>query len=107
MSAQESVKAITLVEAGDPLGLWKYARAHHRIRQTAQVVATDVLDEYELYRSSQHSYYFSDDRQLNWIWIAPGDGLEMRRKIAERLDPHANSMISLWHWPMRSLTGEC
>jgi len=96
------LRTIILVEAGDPLALWKYARAHHRIRETVRVVATDVLDEYEMYRASQHSYYFSDDRQPDLIAIAPGDGLEMRKKVTEQLDPHgvpsfhAGYLIEVW-----------
>ncbi|MCH8243118.1 MAG: exo-alpha-sialidase, partial [Planctomycetes bacterium] len=49
MSASD-LRSITLVETGDPLGLWKYARSHHQIRQSVKVMATDVLDEYEMYR---------------------------------------------------------
>lgn len=82
------LRTMALVDTGDPLGLWKYARAHHQIRQTVQVMMADVLDEYEMYRARQHSYYFSDDRQPNLIVIAPGAGLEMRKRVAERLDPH-------------------
>jgi hypothetical protein len=87
MSASD-LRTIILVEAADSLLLWKYARAHHRIRETVHVVAADVLDEYEMYRASQHSYYFSDNRQPDLIVIAPGDGLEMRKKVVEELDPH-------------------
>ena len=87
MSASD-LRTMTLVDTGDPLGLWKYARADHQIRQSVRVIATDVLDEYEIYRTSQHSYYFSDNRQPNLIWVAPGYGLEMRKRVAERLDPH-------------------
>jgi hypothetical protein len=61
MSASD-LRTIILVEASDRLVLWKYARAHHHIRDTVRVIATDVLDEYEMYRVSQHSYYFSDKR---------------------------------------------
>jgi len=87
MSASD-LRTIVLVEAGDQLVLWKYARAHDRIRQALHIVATDALDEYEIYRASQHSYYFSDKGQPDSIVIAPGDGLEMRKRVAEQLDPH-------------------
>ena len=87
MSASD-LRIIILVEARDSLVLWKYARAHHRIRETVRVITTDVLDEYEMYRASQHSYYFSDKRQPDLIAIVPGDGLEMRKRVAEQLDPH-------------------
>ena len=87
MSASD-LRTIILVEAKDSLVLWKYARAHHRIRQAVRMVATDALDEYEMYRARQHSYYFSDERQPNLILIVPGGGLEMRKKFTEQLDPH-------------------
>jgi len=101
MSASD-LRTIILVEAADSLVLWKYARAHHRIRDTVQMIVADVLDEYEMYRASQHSYYFSDDRQPNLIAIAPGDGLEMRKRVIEELDPHgvpsfhSGYLIEVW-----------
>jgi hypothetical protein len=101
MSASD-LRTIILVEASDPLVLWKYARAHHHIRDTVRVIAADVLDEYEMYRVSQHSYYFSDKRQPDWLAIAPGDGLEMRKKVVEELGPHgvpsfhAGYLVEVW-----------
>ncbi len=101
MSASD-LRTIILVEAADSLVLWKYARAHHRIRDTVRVIAADVLDEYEMYRASQHSYYFSDDHQPDLLAIAPGDGLEMKKRVIEELDPHgvpsfhAGYVIEVW-----------
>lgn len=101
MSASD-LRTITLVEAADSLVLWKYAWAHCRIRDTTRVMAVDVLDEYEMYRASQHSYYFSDKRRPNLLVIAPGDGLEMRKKVIEQLDPHgvpsfhAGYLVEVW-----------
>lgn len=101
MSASD-LRTIILVEAADSLVLWKYARAHHLVRDTVRVIAADVLDEYEMYRASQHSYYFSDERQPDLLAIAPGDGLDMRKKVIEELDPHgvpsfhAGYLIEVW-----------
>jgi len=101
MSASD-LRTIILVEAADSLVLWKYARAHHLVRDIVRVIAADVLDEYEMYRASQHSYYFSDKRQPDLLAIAPGDGLEMRKKVIEELDPHgvpsfhAGYLIEVW-----------
>ena len=101
MSASD-LRTIILVEARDPLVLWKYARAHDRIRQAARIIATDALDEYEMYRARQHSYYFSDGRRPNLIAIVPGSGLEMRKKVSEQLDPHgvpsfhAGRLVEVW-----------
>jgi hypothetical protein len=101
MSASD-LRTIILVEAADSLVLWKYARAHHRIRDATRVMAVGVLDEYEMYRASQHSYYFSDERRPNLLIIAPGDGLEMRKKVIEQLDPHgvpsfhAGYLVEVW-----------
>jgi len=101
MSASD-LRAATLVDAGDPLWLWKYARAHQRIRDTVNLITTDVLDEYALYRSSQHSYYFSDDQLPNLISIVPGEGLEIRKRVMEQMDPHGvpsfhtGYMVEVW-----------
>ena len=77
-----------LLDAGDPLCLWKFARAHHQIRDTVRVISTDLLDEYEMYRSSQHSYYFADDKPPNLMWIVPGGGFKLRSPVIETMDPH-------------------
>ena len=81
-------RTISLVDSGDPLGLWKYALAFNEIRKECQVIATGALDEYQMYWSSQHSYYFSDDAKPNMLSIATGSGLEVRARVSDTLDSH-------------------
>lgn len=82
------LKSITLLDAEDPLGLWKFARSRRQIREKAHVMAVSPLDEYACYRSNHHGYYLSDDRRPNMIGIVPGEGLGVRRRVAERFDFH-------------------
>ena len=83
-----NLRAITLSESGDPLGLWKFARANARFRSRAEVFSSDLLDEYDIYKSRNHSYYLSDDQMAECFSIQPGAGLDIRQDNSERLDPH-------------------
>lgn len=96
------LKSILLTDEGDPLGIWKFALAQERIRVSVQVVAIGVLDEYETYRSNQHSYYLSDDRRPNMISIVPGEGISVKKRVSEKLDPHGvpsfhlGNLVEVW-----------
>ena len=83
-----ALKSIALLDADDQLTLWKFARARRQIRENAHVVAISPLDEYACYRSNNHGYYLSDDRRPNLINVVPGEGLDVRRRVAERFDFH-------------------
>lgn len=87
MSASD-LREMALLEAGDSLWLWKFAQAHHRIRETVDLVSTSVLDEFAIYHLNEHSYYLSDSRPPNLISIIPGEGFEIRKRVFEQLDPH-------------------
>ena len=81
-------KAVTLLDAGDPLALWKFAKASEEIRDRVEIFAATFLDEYALYRQKARSYYVSDETLPNLMMIAPGMGLEIRKRVQEQLDPH-------------------
>ena len=83
-----ALKSIAHLDADDQLALWKFARARRQIREKAPVMAVSPLDEYACYRSYHHGYYLSDDRRPTLIGIAPGEGLGVRRRVAERFDFH-------------------
>ena len=55
MSAAD-LQTIALLERGDPLSLWKYARAHWQLYDSMPVVAPSVLDEFSVYLSGGHCY---------------------------------------------------
>ena len=83
-----ALKSIALLDADDQLTLWKFARARRQIRHSSYVMAVSPLDEYACYRSNHHGYYWSDDRRPNLINVMPGEGLDLRRRVAERFDFH-------------------
>ena len=87
MSADE-LRAITLADATEPLSLWKYARAHRRIRKRAVVIAFGTLDDYAFYRSHGNSYPIPEDDIPTCIVVPPGQSLELKRQIGEKVDPH-------------------
>ncbi len=78
------IETMTLAEGGEPLALWKYAQARRILRDRARVVVTSEVDEFQMYRSHKHSFYFSDDVMPNLIFIPPGEGGPLRRDVAEK-----------------------
>ena len=83
-----NLRAITLSESTDPLGLWKFARANDRLRSRTEIFSCDLLDQYAIYKSLDHGYYLSDDQIPDCVSIQPGAGLDIRQDNSERLDPH-------------------
>ena len=83
-----ALKAVTLLDADDPLTLWKFARSRRQIRDKAHVVALSPLDEYACYRSNHRGYYTGDGRRPSLINVVSGQGLDVRRRVAERFDFH-------------------
>lgn len=77
------------LEAGDPLVLWKYARASEKIRAVANITRLNELDEFHLYRSNRYSYYLSDEEKYNSITIMPGHAGTLREELRGSRD---------WHW---------
>ena len=82
------LKSITLLDAGDPLGLWKFARSRRRIRNSTFVATWSPVIEYALYRALNRSYYASDEQRPKGIFIDGSYGLDVRRNVAERFDFH-------------------
>lgn len=88
MISANALKSMALLDAEDPLALWKFARTRRLIRERAEVFAWSSLDEYEFYRSNNHSYYVGDDDLPNLINIDSAYGLNARKRVAERFDFH-------------------
>lgn len=87
MSAGD-LDTIALTEGGDPLVLLKYARAQNRTRQTTSIMTSSQLDEFQLYRSRDYSYYISDETRPNSITIVPGFAGDIRREVSHKRDRH-------------------
>lgn len=82
------LEIIARIEHGDPLALYKFARSADRVREHATIVATSVLDEFNLYRENAYSYYVTDSARPTVIMCAPGNGLDLRFKAHDELDLH-------------------
>jgi len=82
------LETIALLEGGDSLFLWKYAGAYERIRRSIMITTTSALDEFQLYRARDYSYYISDEKPPNGMWIAPGGAGALRREVIAKFDRH-------------------
>jgi hypothetical protein len=75
-------------EAGDPLALWKFARASEIVRRRSQVLAVNRLDEYAIYLQYRRSYYRNDDTVPRRILIDPMAGYGLRTSDLLGRDRH-------------------
>jgi hypothetical protein len=85
----EDLHTISALERGDPLALFNFARSRNKVRQHVELTTTNVLDEFCLYRSNEHSFYFSDKEKPDVIVIPPGECLSLNLEIGRRRDFHA------------------
>jgi hypothetical protein len=92
MSAAD-LETIALLEAADPLVLWKYAGAADAVRDRTRVIQTGALDEFHLYRARDCSYYVSDDPPPTTLRIAAGGAGELRREVQQRYDFHGAEFL--------------
>ena len=84
----------TMLDAGDQLALWKFARSSETARRKVNIIAVSFLDEYQLYRSQEHSFYVSDQRLPTRIFIVPGMGWDLIKEAHERFDSHGISSFN-------------
>lgn len=82
------LETIAMMEGGDPLALWHFARWSDRLREHAEVMVFSPLDEYGLYKSKGHSFYFSDDAKPTFVSISPDWGESLQAEIHEKRDFH-------------------
>lgn len=61
----------------DKLGLWKFAKAYRRLTEETELTPCSMLDVYGLFKSRDYSFYFSDEKRPNVMFVAPGSGHEM------------------------------
>jgi hypothetical protein len=85
------LETVSYVEGGQPLALWKFVQARERIGRVVHIQAASMLDEFEMYRPT-HSLYFSDDELPNLLSIEVGTGFGTRKHVADRYDPHAETI---------------
>jgi hypothetical protein len=88
----DALRVVSLVEGSDPLALFNFARARDEAQKRCQIRATDILDEFYLYRKNEYSFYFSDQAPPDFIFIPPGDSLNLQMEIVRERDFHAGRM---------------
>lgn len=79
---------LSVIETGNGLALWKFARAWEQLQRRAAVLSWSQLDAYYFYREHKHSFYFSDDRQPDMINLDSGFSGILRREAHRKRDPH-------------------
>jgi len=82
------LEVIALLEHSDQLALWRYARAHTRVRHYAHIWAWSQLDEFNFYRSRDYSYYASDEGRPTAISIVPDGASALKAELSQRFDFH-------------------
>ena len=87
LSASE-LRTIAILDSDDPLALWKFSRAAHRVRNFAKVISFNTLDEYAFYRGDFAGYSAPITRKQGILIVPPGAGQWIHRRITERFDPH-------------------
>lgn len=83
------LETITLLEGGNPLILWKYARASWRIEQQAEVKSFSELDKFSFYKDNGYTFYASDKNRPNLILFEPDGAGTLRHKVLRQRDFHA------------------
>ena len=84
----EDLDVIAHTEPGHGLLLWQYAKASHRLRDHANVLRFDPLDEFAVWKRNGYTYYMSDERRPTHIAIDPGTAIDMRIQARDALDIH-------------------
>ncbi|MFH1679398.1 MAG: hypothetical protein ABIH26_01995 [Candidatus Eisenbacteria bacterium] len=83
----EELHVLGLMELGEPLALWRFARASSEARERSFIIETDTLDEYRLFQAHEYSYYVSDS-PFDGMSIVPGGGGRLRMEVKTRRDIH-------------------
>ncbi len=83
------VETIALLEGGNPLALWKYARASWELRKRTEIIVYGELDEFYVYRKRGHNYYLSDEAKPDVLSIGPDGSGELRLEVIRQRDFHA------------------
>ncbi len=82
------LETLGLYEGGKSLALWQYAAASGRLRDNSRVMSMDFLDEFDVFRRNNYSYYMSDDETPTHILFMPGGAGEFRRDTQAKYDKH-------------------
>jgi hypothetical protein len=82
------LETIALLEGGQQLALYQFAKASDQIRDRAWLHTWSVLDEYSMYRSHHHSYYLTDQGLPDFINVSPFGAGPLREEVNSKFDIH-------------------
>lgn len=82
-------RLLSLLEGGDPLGIFNFARARDRANERFRIQSTSVLDTYSIYRQKKQSFYISDDAPPHFVLVPPGESHTLKVELAHERDFHA------------------
>jgi hypothetical protein len=84
----DELDIIAWSERGDPLALWRFARAAFEMRQRAIVVVQDTLDEYAFYRKYGGVYPLPSDPREIVLALLATESCELRCDVSIQLNRH-------------------
>lgn len=86
------LEIVAFLEHGDPLHLYKYAKAHKKLNNNSEVFSMGFLDTYSIYRFNDKSFYISDDIAPNSVYFSVGEGRELIEETHRMIRPHGVSI---------------
>jgi hypothetical protein len=89
LSTAAEFRLLSLLEGGDPFGVFNFARAQDRANERFRIQSTSVLDTYSIYRQKKQSFYVSDDAPPNLVIVPPGESHTLKVELAHERDFHA------------------
>lgn len=84
----DNLETISLVEAGDKLALWRFARKSAQAGKRARFIVFDELDLFAAYRDTNYSFILGPPESPPSILVKPGYGRKLKTKIANEQDWH-------------------
>lgn len=88
------LETIPLVEGGQALLLWKYARSRARLAARTHVSCTSELDLFHIYRDKDDSFYLSDDPAPRHAEVAREGVRALREEVQQTRDLHGAPYIN-------------
>lgn len=83
--AVADLTTVSFAERGDPLVLWKFARAGERL--DARLILPSPLEPFALWHANDHSYYLGDDERPTAL-VSSGEAMRLREEVVAQQDLH-------------------
>jgi hypothetical protein len=84
----ENLEIVSLIEAGDELAVWRFARKTKQVLKRARFVVFDELDLFAAYRDRNYSFPLADCDTPPKVLVKVGYGRRLRAKVANEQDWH-------------------